>query len=210
MATLEERVAVLEEVTRQGREEHQSFAESLEFLTAEVAKLGVYLSSGNGGFTISVKNKRVKFAGSVSFPWLLGIVSGGGGAGWGGCSGHGRDRQTVGIAHYHLLICCFLDLDANIPRERLTSLRLLTKRRNGLFLSSVSSSRQGLKTLPDTRTFCNPGVPGCTLGQKRCGRGTCDRRKNDEGNERPRLACPAPWEIFSRVRHKIVDRSMES
>ena len=81
--TLEERVAALEESFRQGREEHREIADTLREITSQVAKLEVYLENGNGGLTFSVKNKRVKFAGSVSLPWLVGILGGGTGAGWG-------------------------------------------------------------------------------------------------------------------------------
>ena len=80
---IEERVARLEASFHQGRQEHKDIAETLEQITAQVAKLEVYLSNGNGGLTFSVKNKRVKFAGSVSLPWLFGILGGSGGAGWG-------------------------------------------------------------------------------------------------------------------------------
>ena len=52
-------------------------------LTAQVAKLEVDLSNGNGGLTFPVKSQRVKFAGSLSLPWLFGILGGGSGAGWG-------------------------------------------------------------------------------------------------------------------------------
>lgn len=83
MATLDERVAALERQAKQGREERQEIAETLERLTTQVAKLEVYLENANGGFTVSVKGKRVKFAGSVSLPWLMGILGGGGGASWG-------------------------------------------------------------------------------------------------------------------------------
>ena len=80
---IEEREAQLETSFHQGRQEHKDIAETLEQITAQVAKLEVYLSNGNGGMTVSVKGKRVKFAGSVSLPWLMGILGGGGGAGWG-------------------------------------------------------------------------------------------------------------------------------
>ena len=80
---IEERVARLEESFRQGRNEHQDIAEALKEITEQVAKPEVYLANANGGFTISVKGKRVKFAGSLSLPWLMGILGGGGGAGWG-------------------------------------------------------------------------------------------------------------------------------
>ena len=65
---IEERVARLEASFHQGRQEHKDIAETLEQITAQVAKLEVYLSNGNGGMTVSVKGKRVKFAGSVSLP----------------------------------------------------------------------------------------------------------------------------------------------
>ena len=80
---IEERVARLEQSFRQGRNEHQDIADSLKEITDQVAKLEVYLANANGGMTISVKGKRVKFAGSVSLPWLMGILGSGGGAGWG-------------------------------------------------------------------------------------------------------------------------------
>ena len=80
---LEERVAKLEEAIDEGRREHRDIAATLERLTAQVAKLEVYLENGNGGLTFSVKNKRVKFAGSLSLPWVVGILGGGSGAGWG-------------------------------------------------------------------------------------------------------------------------------
>ena len=60
---IEERVARLEESFRQGRNEHQDIAEALKEITEQVAKPEVYLANANGGFTISVKGKRVKFAG---------------------------------------------------------------------------------------------------------------------------------------------------
>ena len=80
---IEERVARLEQSFREGRSEPKDIAETLEQITAQVAKLEVYLSNGNGGMTISVKGKRIKFAGSLSLPWLMGILGGGGGADWG-------------------------------------------------------------------------------------------------------------------------------
>ena len=83
MAALEDRISALEESSRQGRNERQEIAETLEKLTVQVAKLEVYLSNGNGGFTLSVKGKRVRFAGSLSIPWFLGIIGGSSGAGWG-------------------------------------------------------------------------------------------------------------------------------
>ena len=80
---IEERVARLEQSFREGRSEHKDIAETLEQVTAQVAKLEVYLANADGGMTISVKGKRVKFAGSINLPWLMGILGGGGGAGWG-------------------------------------------------------------------------------------------------------------------------------
>ena len=59
MTTTEERVAALEQLSQQGREEHQAIADTLEKLTAQVSKLEVYLANSNGGMTVSVKNKRV-------------------------------------------------------------------------------------------------------------------------------------------------------
>ena len=82
MTTLDERVAALEQLFQQGREEHKDIADTLEKLTAQVAKLEVYLENANGGITVSVRGKRVKFAGSVSLPWLMGILGGSSGAGW--------------------------------------------------------------------------------------------------------------------------------
>ena len=82
MTTLDERVAALEQLFQQGREEHKDIADTLEKLADQVSKLEVYLANGNGGLTLSVKNKRVKFAGSLSLPWLMGIIGGGSGAGW--------------------------------------------------------------------------------------------------------------------------------
>ena len=81
--TLEERIASLEDSSRQGRDERQEIAETLEELTVQVAKLEVYLENANGGITVSVKGKRVKFAGSVSLTWFVGLLDGGSGAGWG-------------------------------------------------------------------------------------------------------------------------------
>ena len=83
MAALEDRISALEESSRQGRDERQEIAETLEKLTVQVAKLEVYLENANGGITVSVRGKRVKFAGSVSLPWLMGILGGSSGAGWG-------------------------------------------------------------------------------------------------------------------------------
>ena len=83
MAALEDRISALEESSRQGRNERQEIAETLEKLTVQVAKLEVYLENANGGITISVRNKRVKFAGSLSLPWLVGLLGSGSGAGWG-------------------------------------------------------------------------------------------------------------------------------
>ena len=83
MPTLDERVAVVEEGLRLGREEHQEFAAALDKLALQIAKLEVYLEQKNGGFTVSVKDKHVKFAGSLSLPWLIGLLGGGSGAGWG-------------------------------------------------------------------------------------------------------------------------------
>ena len=81
--SIEQRVAALERLFEQGRQEHQDIAETLNALTAQIAKLEVYLSNGNGGLTFSVKNKRVKFAGSVPLPWSLTLAGGGGsGVGW--------------------------------------------------------------------------------------------------------------------------------
>ena len=83
MPTLDERVAVVEEGLRLGREEHQEFAAALEKLALQIAKLEVYLEQKNGGFTVSVKDKHVKFAGSLSLPWLMGIITACGGGGFG-------------------------------------------------------------------------------------------------------------------------------
>ena len=73
----------MEQLFQQGREEHKAIADTLEKLAAQVSKLEVYLANGNGGMTVSVKNKRLKFAGSLSLPWSLTLVGGGGGGvGW--------------------------------------------------------------------------------------------------------------------------------
>ena len=83
MTTIEERVAALEQLFQQGREEHKDIAATLERLGAQVSKLEVYLANGNGGLTLSVRDKRVKFAGSMALPWSLTLVGGGsGGVGW--------------------------------------------------------------------------------------------------------------------------------
>ena len=81
MTTTEERVAALEPLFQQGREEHREIADTLENLTVQVSKLEVYLANGNGGLTLSVRDKRVKFAGSLALPWSL-TLAGGGGVGW--------------------------------------------------------------------------------------------------------------------------------
>ncbi len=79
---IQQRVATLEESARQGDEAHQQINQTLEELIAQVAKLEVYLAN-NGGFTLSVRDKRVKFAGSVPLPWSLTLAGGsGGGVGW--------------------------------------------------------------------------------------------------------------------------------
>ena len=83
MTTLDQRVAALEQLFQQGRQEHKDIADTLKKLTAQVAKLEVYLANGNGGLTLTVRRKRLRFAGSLSLPWLMGILGGGGGAGWG-------------------------------------------------------------------------------------------------------------------------------
>ena len=73
-------------VPRQRSEGHKEIAAALSKITARVAKLEVYLTKGNGGLTILVKGKRgkrVKFDGSLSLPWLVGILGGGSGAGRG-------------------------------------------------------------------------------------------------------------------------------
>ena len=83
MTIIEERVAALEQLFQQGREEHKDIADTLEKLTAQVSKLEVYLANGNGGLTLSVRDKRVKFAGSLALPLSLTLVGGGGGGvGW--------------------------------------------------------------------------------------------------------------------------------
>ena len=80
MTTIEERVASLEKLFQQ---EHKDIAATLERLGAQVSKLEVYLANGNGGLTLSVRDKRVKFAGSMALPWSLTLVGGGsGGVGW--------------------------------------------------------------------------------------------------------------------------------
>ena len=79
---VEERVAALEHSFREGRDEHKDIAETLERLTAQVARLEVYLANGNGGLTVSVRHKRLRFAGSLSLPWLMGLLGGGSGGGW--------------------------------------------------------------------------------------------------------------------------------
>ena len=79
---LEERVAALEQSYQEGREEHREIAEALDHLKTRFARMEVYLANGNGGFTLSVKNRRVRFAGSLSLPWLMGIMGGGSGGGW--------------------------------------------------------------------------------------------------------------------------------
>ena len=81
-SALEQRVAALEESARQGREADQRVASTLEALAAQVSKLEVYLSNGNGGFSLTVRHKRVRFAGSISLPWLMGFLGGGSGGGW--------------------------------------------------------------------------------------------------------------------------------
>ena len=83
MSTLDERVAVVEETLRLGRDEHREFADALEQLAEQMAKMNVYLENRNGGFTISVKDKHVKFAGSLSLPWLMGIITACGSGGFG-------------------------------------------------------------------------------------------------------------------------------
>ena len=83
MSTLDERVAIVEETLRLGREEHQQFADSLDQLAVGMAKMNVYLENRNGGFTISVKDKHIKFAGNLSLPWLMGIITACGGGGFG-------------------------------------------------------------------------------------------------------------------------------
>ena len=82
MPTLDQRVAALERSVHQGRDEHHSIAERLDTLAGEVGKLEVFLSNGDGGLTVPVKRRTIKFAGSISLPWLMGILGGGGGAGW--------------------------------------------------------------------------------------------------------------------------------
>ena len=67
----------------EGLEEHGKIATRLEKLTAQVAKLEVYRENGNGGLTVSIKGKRIKFAGNLSLPWLIGIMGGSGAVGWG-------------------------------------------------------------------------------------------------------------------------------
>ncbi len=82
MTTLDERVAALEQLSQQEREERKEIAETLQKLTVQVAKLEVYLENANGGITVSVRNKRVKFAGFLSLPWLVGILSAASGGSW--------------------------------------------------------------------------------------------------------------------------------
>lgn len=82
MTTIEERVSALEESARQGGEVHRIVADSLKALEKQVGELLLYLSS-NGGVTLSVRDKRVKFAGSVSLPWAMALFgSSSGGVGW--------------------------------------------------------------------------------------------------------------------------------
>ena len=93
MPTLDERVAVVEEGLRLGREEHQEFAAALDKLALQIAKLEVYLEQKNGGFTVSVKDKHVKFAGSLIAPltdWDHHRPAVAGASDWGSCSGPGR------------------------------------------------------------------------------------------------------------------------
>ena len=79
---IEERVAALEQSYHDGRQEHVEIADTLRELTAQVARLEVYLANGNGGLSLTVQQKRVRFAGSISLPWLMGILGGGSGGGW--------------------------------------------------------------------------------------------------------------------------------
>ena len=79
---IEERVAALEHSLRQGLDEHEQIGEALTELTKSVARLEVYLANGNGGLTVSVRQKRIRFAGSLSLPWLMGLLGGGSGGGW--------------------------------------------------------------------------------------------------------------------------------
>ena len=79
---IEERVAALEQSIETGREEHRDITDALERLTAKVAQLEVFLANGDGGLTLSIKHRRVKFAGSLSLPWLMGVLGGGSGGSW--------------------------------------------------------------------------------------------------------------------------------
>jgi len=81
MMTPEERIAVLEDSAERGEQFHKAVVEAIQGVKAEIANLQTYLSA-NGGLTITFKERRVKFAGSLSIAWLLGLGSGGGGVGW--------------------------------------------------------------------------------------------------------------------------------
>ena len=126
----------------EGVEEHREIADRLEKLTAYGVKLEVYLSNGNGRFTLSVKGKRVRFVGRLSIPWFLGIVGGRGGAGW-----------RLGATGFHL--CRGI---AAITCSNASSISLAALRRRGA--SKVRNS----SVLSHRGPFRSNAPPGMSAG----------------------------------------------
>ena len=82
MASNEERLAVLEEASEKGEALHGKLLTAIGAIKLEVAGLQTFLST-NGGVTVSIRQGKVKFAGSVSIKLLTGILgTGGSGLGW--------------------------------------------------------------------------------------------------------------------------------
>lgn len=56
---------------------------SFQVVGKQLGELTGHTASSDGAFTLSVKNKRVKFSGSASIPWLAAFFgTGSGGIGW--------------------------------------------------------------------------------------------------------------------------------
>ena len=86
MTTIEERLEAVEQGLDKGRKEHLAIAKTLEDLHEGQKRLETNTST-NGGVSAMVKDKRIKFTGSMPtafVPWLfrLGLIGvGAGGAG---------------------------------------------------------------------------------------------------------------------------------
>ena len=75
-----ERIATLEANQEHGMRDHAAIFAAIEDVKGQIAGLETYLSA-NGGFTLTIKERRIKFAGSVPIPWsilALGSISSGG------------------------------------------------------------------------------------------------------------------------------------